>query len=79
MFKKLKIDKDNSMNYPEKEYKAMDISFSEYTKIVEEWALGDGNCLDLTEHLNKKEWEQWLMNKNNKYDISNMSYLPNKT
>ena len=79
MFKKIKIDNVNPVNYAEKEYRAKDISFSEHITIIEEWAMGDGNCLDLTEHLNKKEWEQWLINKNNKYDISNMSYLPKKT
>ena len=79
MFKKIKVDTNNPINYSEKEYRKMDISSGEYVKIIEEWAAGDGNCLDLTDHLNIKQWKQWQNNRDLKFDISSIQYLPKKT
>jgi len=71
--KKLKITNDS-----EKKDKKKYIQNDDPVKLIDEWAKGDGTCLDLTEYLNKNEWEQWARNQKHKFDISNMLYLPEK-
>ena len=49
---------------------------SKNIKLINAWAKGDGNCLDLTEYLNINEWKEWHKRKNEKkVNIENLPYL----
>ena len=46
-------------------------------QFIEEWAKGDGKCLDLTPYLNIEQWEDWHRRKKlEPFNIKNLSYIP---